>query len=228
VTTAVFLLNRTPTKALSGKTPFEAYHGRKPTVGFPKTFVRNKRPGLKKLDNQCAYGIHRVLRGSQGVPDAGTKYRARSCLPRRHLRREHRMGVGHSGDSAAQREFTVRFYTAQPAADNVDGGVPEEGTLPPSLGQAAPLPDPGTPPPVEQQALEFVTPIEDDEDRLDAFHNKSLVRYQWMDNIIGNDKPVPGQAQRVLPPGRRGRSRRVQEELQFIDGGSEPRTFAEA
>jgi hypothetical protein len=28
VTTAAFLLNRAPTKALSGKTPFEAYHGR--------------------------------------------------------------------------------------------------------------------------------------------------------------------------------------------------------
>jgi hypothetical protein len=35
-------------------------------------------------------------------------------------------------------------------------------------------------------------------------------------------------AQRVLPPGRRGRPWRVQEELQFVTGGSEPRTFAEA
>jgi hypothetical protein len=64
-----------------------------------------------------------------------------------------------------------------------------------------PLLDPGTPPPVEQQEPEFVMPIEDDEDRLDAFHNESLVRYRWMDSVIGNDLPVPGQAQRVLPPG---------------------------
>ena len=38
VTTAVFILNRAPTKALKGKTPFEAWHGRKPNVSFLRTF----------------------------------------------------------------------------------------------------------------------------------------------------------------------------------------------
>jgi hypothetical protein len=104
----------------------------------------------------------------------------------------------------------------------VDGGEPEEGALPPSPRQAAPLPDPGTPSPVAQQEPEFVTQIEDNEDMLDAFHNESPVRYRQMDSVIGKDLPVPGQAQRVLPPGR------VQEELQFVAGGSELRTFAEA
>jgi hypothetical protein len=57
VTTAIFLLNCTSTKALSGKTPFEAYHGCKSVVGFLKTFgcvgfVKNKRLGLKKLDDR--------------------------------------------------------------------------------------------------------------------------------------------------------------------------------
>ena len=32
VTMAVFILNRAPTKALMGKTPFEAWYGRKPSV----------------------------------------------------------------------------------------------------------------------------------------------------------------------------------------------------
>jgi hypothetical protein len=36
---------------------------------------------------------------------------------------------------------------------------------------------------------------------LDAFHNESPIRYRRMDNVIGNDLLVPGQAQRVLPPG---------------------------
>jgi hypothetical protein len=71
---------------------------------------------------------------------------------------------------------------------------------------------------VEQQAPEFTMLIEDDEDKLDAFHNES----------IDNNLLVPGQTQRVLAPGRRGRLRRVQDELQFIAGGSEPRTFTEA
>jgi hypothetical protein len=35
-------------------------------------------------------------------------------------------------------------------------------------------------------------PIEDDVDRLDAFHNEFPVRYRRMDNVISNDRPVPG------------------------------------
>ena len=38
MTTAVFILNRAPTKALTGKTPFEAWYGRKPSVSFLRTF----------------------------------------------------------------------------------------------------------------------------------------------------------------------------------------------
>lgn len=34
VSTAVFILNRAPTKALKGKTPFEAWYGRMPDVSF--------------------------------------------------------------------------------------------------------------------------------------------------------------------------------------------------
>lgn len=57
VTTAVFLLNRSPTKSVDGKTSFEAWHGRKPNVHFLRTFgcivhVMDTRPGLKKLDDR--------------------------------------------------------------------------------------------------------------------------------------------------------------------------------
>ena len=49
VTTTVFILNRVPTKALKGKTPFEAWHGHKPNVSFLRTFgcigyVKNSKP----------------------------------------------------------------------------------------------------------------------------------------------------------------------------------------
>jgi hypothetical protein len=59
VTTVVFLLNCAPTKALDGKTPFEANHGKKLAVGFLRTFgylgfVKNKKPGLKKMDDRSA------------------------------------------------------------------------------------------------------------------------------------------------------------------------------
>ena len=50
VTTAVHILNRAPTRALDGKTPFEAWHGERPHVHYFRTFgcighVKNTRPG---------------------------------------------------------------------------------------------------------------------------------------------------------------------------------------
>ena len=57
VTTAVFILNRVPTKALTGKTLFEAWYGRKPSVSFLRTFccighVRKTKPILAKLEDR--------------------------------------------------------------------------------------------------------------------------------------------------------------------------------
>ena len=54
VTTVVFILNRAPTKALTSKTPFEAWYGRKPSVSFLRTFgcnghVRKTKSILTKL-----------------------------------------------------------------------------------------------------------------------------------------------------------------------------------
>ena len=57
VTTAVFILNRAPTKALTGKTSFEAWYGRKPSMSFLLTFtyishVRKTKPNLTKLKDR--------------------------------------------------------------------------------------------------------------------------------------------------------------------------------
>jgi transposase InsO family protein len=38
VVTAVYILNRSPTKALNGRTPYESWHGRKPTVSHLRVF----------------------------------------------------------------------------------------------------------------------------------------------------------------------------------------------
>ena len=53
----VFIHNRVPTKALKGKTPFEAWYGRKPSVSFLWTFgcidhVRKTKPALTKLEDK--------------------------------------------------------------------------------------------------------------------------------------------------------------------------------
>jgi transposase InsO family protein len=158
MTTIVILLNRAPMKALSGKKSFEAYHGCKPAVDFLKTFgcvgfIKNKRPGLKKLDDRSAPMV--FIGYSEGAkayrmlePGTGRVHVYRDVIFDKNRGWEWD-STASDGDSAAQREFIVQYYTAQPPADNVDGGVPEEGALPPSPGQAAPLLDPGTPPPVE-------------------------------------------------------------------------------
>jgi hypothetical protein len=38
VVMAVYILNRSPTKALNGRTPYEAWHGRKPVVSHLRVF----------------------------------------------------------------------------------------------------------------------------------------------------------------------------------------------
>ena len=57
MTTTVFILNRMPTKALKGKTPFEAWYGRKASVSFLQTFgcishVRKTKSVLTKLEDR--------------------------------------------------------------------------------------------------------------------------------------------------------------------------------
>jgi hypothetical protein len=62
VTTAVFILNRVPTKALKGQTPFEAWHRRKPSVAFMHTFgcvghVKTTKPGLGKFEDRSTKAV---------------------------------------------------------------------------------------------------------------------------------------------------------------------------
>ena len=57
MTTAVFILNRALTKALMGKTLFEAWYRRKPSVSFLRTFgcishVKKMKPNLTKLEDR--------------------------------------------------------------------------------------------------------------------------------------------------------------------------------
>jgi hypothetical protein len=89
---------------------------------------------------------------------------------------------------------------------------------PPSTPVATPSPQsgaasvagPATPLP------EFVTPLENDEEQLDAAHGELPVRYRAYNNIIGAGEHVPGLAARNLI-----------EELNLMSTG-EPCTFAEA
>ncbi|WVZ50199.1 hypothetical protein U9M48_001476 [Paspalum notatum var. saurae] len=62
VKTAVYILNRSPTKSLDGKTPFEAWYKRKPSVQHLRTFgcvafVKIVGPGVNKLADRSVPGV---------------------------------------------------------------------------------------------------------------------------------------------------------------------------
>ena len=61
VMTVVHLLNRSPTKALDGKTPYEAWYGRKPVVSHLRVFgclaFAKELNHVIKLDDQSTPGV---------------------------------------------------------------------------------------------------------------------------------------------------------------------------
>jgi hypothetical protein len=61
VVTAVYILNRSPTKALNGMTPYEAWHGRKPAVSHLRVFgclAFTKELGhIDKLNDRSTPGV---------------------------------------------------------------------------------------------------------------------------------------------------------------------------
>jgi hypothetical protein len=72
VRTVVYILNRSPTKSLSGKTPFEMWHGKKPRVKHLRTFgctayAKNVGPGMNKLTDRTIPGVFSAM--SRGLRD---------------------------------------------------------------------------------------------------------------------------------------------------------------
>jgi hypothetical protein len=61
VVMTVYILNRSPTKALNGRTPYEAWHGCKPTVSHLRVFgclTFGKEVGhISKLDDRSTLGV---------------------------------------------------------------------------------------------------------------------------------------------------------------------------
>jgi hypothetical protein len=90
VVTTVYILNRSPTKALNGRTPYEAWHGRKPAVFHLRVFsclAFSKELGhIGKLDDRALRGCHILHPGTACTHDV-----------RRSVRRRARMDMEQSG-----------------------------------------------------------------------------------------------------------------------------------
>jgi hypothetical protein len=65
VNCAVYILNRSASKSIRGKTPYELWIGSKTTVSHLRTFgcvahVKVTKPNLKKLDDRSTHDFHGV------------------------------------------------------------------------------------------------------------------------------------------------------------------------
>lgn len=213
VSTAVYLLNRCPTKGVDGKTPFEAWYGKKPAVHHLRIFgcivyVRDTTPHLKKLEDR---GRKMIFIGYE----RGTKaYRAYDPITKRVLvtrdvvfdeQSQWDCGANHSDNETAVHDdiFTVEYITmaSTPAADGdtVGDGVPREQ-----------LPNPGAA--GEEAGSESEAGSQDD--NLDADHDEDVpLRFRSINDIYDSAGFMP----RVL----------MSEELHMVSA-DEPTSFAEA
>jgi len=221
VVTAVHLLNRAPTKALNGVTPYEAWHGKAPEVGYLRTFgcvaFTKDLSQLKKLDDRRIPGIF------IGYADGAKAYRIfdpaaqRVRVSRDVVFDESRRWdwIKDGGEQApAEEEFAVEHAWEEgiegartptpvspisspspvPSAPHSPSPAPgEQGS--PGTEDSTPLfqeeTTPAAPIPTPAPEIEHATPLEDDEGRLDASYDDEPLRYRTMENILGDDSP-PG------------------------------------
>jgi hypothetical protein len=73
-----------------------------------------------------------------------------------------------------------------------------------------------TPAHVEQNPVDFATPLSHDEERIDAYHDGEPLRYRMMENLLG-DRPMPGLV-----------SHNLEVQLYLACNDVESRSFAEA
>jgi hypothetical protein len=139
VVTAVYIINRSPTKALNGRTPYEAWHGRKPAVSHLRVFgclAFGKELGhIGKLDDRSTLGVFiGYVEGSKAycILDLGTQHVCTTCDV---VFDEGRGWIWDkavdSGSTPTSDNFTVKYIHFEGA-----GGV--GSSLPPSMSILVP------------------------------------------------------------------------------------------
>jgi hypothetical protein len=143
VVTAISILNRSPTKALNGRTPYEAWHGRKPAVSHLRVFgclVFGKELGrIGNLDDRSTPGVFiGYAEGSKAyrILDPGTQ----CVLMTRDVVFDE--GRGWTWDKAVDNSSTLTYdnFTVEYVHFEGAGGV--GSSLPPSTSTPVPEPTP--------------------------------------------------------------------------------------
>jgi hypothetical protein len=143
VVTAVYILNRSPTKVLNGRTPYEAWHGRKPAVSHIWVFgclAFGKELGhIGKLDERSTTGVSiGYAEGSKAyrILDPGTQ-RVRTTRDDVFDK-----GQGWTWDKAVDDGSTPTYdnFTVDYVHFEEAGGV--GSSFPPSMSTPVPEPPP--------------------------------------------------------------------------------------
>jgi hypothetical protein len=208
VVTAVYLQNRLTTKSLAGLMPYEAWHSRKLAVSHLRVF--GCRAFVKQLGHVDKLADRSYAGIFIGYVEDAKAYRILDPVARQVCSaRDVTLDDAHGWDWAATTgmpstaEFTVDYiYTensgAAVAARPASPRAPSTPTTPP-LTLVAPSPrSVAGPAGAAATPPEFVTPLEDDEERLDVVHGESSMQYRTYDNIVGTGEPMPGLASRYL------------------------------
>jgi hypothetical protein len=143
VVTAVYILNRSPTKALNGRMSYEAWHGRKPTVSHLRVFgclaFAMELGHIDKLDDRSTPGVFiGYAEGSKAyrILDPGTQ----------HVRMTRDVvfdeGRGWAWDKAMDDGSTLTYDNFIVEYVYFEGAAGVGSSLPPSMSTPVPEPPP--------------------------------------------------------------------------------------
>jgi hypothetical protein len=208
----VHLLNRSPIKSMEEKTSYEAWHGHTPAVGHLCTFGYHayvkELNTISKLSDRSMSGV--FIGYAEGIK----AYRILDPVTRRvRTTRDVIFDEGSDWDwsketngraTASSSEFTIDYTELE--------GFGGAGDSPSTSGAATPAPRmPSSSPDstlsaASTTALEhggshtpiFASPLEGDEDRIDAAHNDALLRYRTIDDILSDHAVMLGSVQRNI------------------------------
>jgi hypothetical protein len=225
--TAVYILNRSPTRSLNGKTPYEAWHGERPAVSFFRIFgciahVKNMKPHLKKLEDWStpmifvgyetgckAYRVYNPVDGRVGVTrdvvfDEGAQWD---------------WGVEAEGaGNGGKEEFVIQYpeHIEQVVGGEPAGRITAVANSPLAPTTPSVLKTPGAPhsapavlsrltmpseATISSTPVELVSPPSNFDELLDAEHNDDApARFRKLDHVLGPESP-PGPIPRVLDDG---------------------------
>jgi hypothetical protein len=229
VVMAVYILNRSPTKDLNGRTSNEAWHGRKLAVSHLWVFgclAFGKELGhIGKLDDRSTPEVFDEVRGwawDKAVDDSSTMMYDNFTIKYVHF--EEAGTVGSSLPPNISTPVPEPPLTSAPHSPVTTSAATRSLPPPPQLVTPCTPASMATPPGmstptlarVEHNLVEFATPLSHDEERINMYHDGKPLRYHTMENLL-DDQPVLG----LVPYN-------LEAQLHLTCDDGEPRSFAEA